>query len=45
MPLLTVHLINYDLLVLAEVRQPLKSIVTVRYVAMRRKEASGQCQL
>ena len=45
MPLLTVHLINYDLLVLVDVRQPLQRILTVRYVVMRRKEASGQGQL
>ena len=43
--MLTVHLINYDLLILVDARQPLKRILTVRYVVMRRKEATGQCQL
>ena len=44
-PLLTVHLTQCDLLTLVDVRQPLKRILTVRYVVMRRKEALGQCQL
>ena len=43
--MLTVHLINYDLLILVDARQLLKRILTVRYVVMRREEASGLCQL
>lgn len=42
-PLLTSHLINYGPPILWDVRQPLKNVLSLRYVVMRRKEGSEQC--